>query len=174
MVAQTFRLYRELPIGVRQFLMKSLLMLSGWLAIYHLLLKPLRFPDKQLTHLVIDSTVYFLNILGLDATSKGLWVYIGNKFTVGVADQCNGLELMVLFVGFLLAIHGSIKSKLWYIFAGTLLIYALNVLRCAGLAYMNYIDAPLTDFAHHYAFKLVIYAVIFLMWFVYSKKHKAV
>jgi exosortase family protein XrtF len=164
MVAQTSRLYRELPIGVRQFLMKSLLMLSGWLAIYHLLLKPLRFPD---------STVYLLNLLGLNSMSKGQWVYINNKFTVGVADQCNGLELMVLFVGFLLAINGSIKSKLKYILGGSLLIYVLNVFRCAGLAYMNHINAPLIDFAHHYAFKLAIYAVIFLMWYLYSKKEKA-
>lgn len=173
MVAQTSRLYRELPIGVRQFLMKSLLMLSGWLAVYHLLLKPLRFPDKQLTHIVIDSTVYLLNLLGLNTMSKGQWVYINNKFTVGVADQCNGLELMVLFIGFLLAINGGIKSKLKYILGGTLLIYVLNVFRCAGLAYMNHINAPLIDFAHHYAFKLAIYAVIFLMWYLYSKKEKA-
>lgn len=172
MVAQTTRLYRELPQSVRHFLVKALLLLSGWLAVYHLLLKPFRLPDKYLTNIVIDGTVYLLQLLGFDAVSKGQWVYIDNEFSVGIADQCNGLELMALFIGFLFAIGGTVKSKLLYMLNGTMLIFALNVLRCAGLAYMTHINAPLIDFAHHYAFKLVIYAVIFLMWHLYSQKEK--
>lgn len=174
MVAQTTRLYRELPQSVRHFLVKTALLLSGWLAVYHLLLKPFRFPDKYLTNIVIDGTVYLLQLLGFDTVSKGQWVYINNEFSVGIADQCNGLELMVLFIGFLLAIGGTFKSKLLYMLNGVILIFVLNVVRCTALAYMTYINAPLIDFAHHYAFKLVIYAVIFMMWYLYSQKEKSI
>jgi exosortase/archaeosortase family protein len=57
-----------------------------------------------------------------------------------------------------------------YAVGGVAIIYVCNILRCTGLAIMWYHHSSLADFAHHYAFKLIIYAVAFLLWAMYSKK----
>jgi exosortase/archaeosortase family protein len=49
-------------------------------------------------------------------------------------------------------------------------IIVLNIIRCALLAWMYYQQMSVADFAHHYAFKLIIYACTFWGWYLYSKQ----
>jgi exosortase/archaeosortase family protein len=166
------KFYNELPANLKKFLLRGTVLFLIWILLYNLLLKPKGVPDRQLTHVIVVSTAKVLTWFypKIDIKSDCI-IYINNKEAIEIAPACNGLELLVLYVGFLLCIPTG-KRRFWkYAIGGTAIVIVLNILRCAGLAAMFYYEYSLADFAHHYLFKLIIYAVIFYMWVLYSKKY---
>ena len=91
---------------------------------------------------------------------------------MSIARQCNGLELIVLYLGFIICLPSSAKRMLIYSIVGIVVIYILNIIRAALLAVMYAESHSMTDFAHHYVFKIAIYAVVFYGWVLYMKKPK--
>lgn len=93
-----------------------------------------------------------------------------NHKSMNIADGCNGLELFVLYVGFLLCMPASISRKLFFIAIGIPILHLANVLRCFGLVELQIYLARYFEFAHHYVFKIVVYGIIFLLWIWFSRK----
>jgi exosortase/archaeosortase family protein len=162
-----------LPANIRPILVRGILLVVGWTLLYKYVLAPSGIPDNQLSKLVQLGTAELLSWFYPNVTQSGTVVFIDGIASVSIGHQCNGLELNALFVGFMLCFPSSFKKILIYTLAGFVAIYLLNVIRCAVLAVMYINHNDLTDFAHHYAFKLVIYAVVFYGWVLYSKKPKA-
>jgi exosortase/archaeosortase family protein len=166
------QLHKSLPPSVAYFLKKALIIFIAWKVLYHLVLVPLNFPDGPLTILtgrgtewlystLTNKTVYF------DALTSVL--YLDGKKAVGLAHSCNGLELIVLYVGFLLCIPNSKVRVIAFALAGTLSIVTLNCFRCFALAWLYSRHYDVADFAHHYLFTTIVYALIFLGWTLYTK-----
>jgi len=168
--------YNKIPVGVRHFLLKALLLLVLWKALYYFVLFPTHIPDRWITDITTIAVAKLLHLFSGQVITI-LWsgtrdnIYINNNFLVGIAYDCNGLEEFELYIAILICLPTKWKRTLLYYVMGILGIYVLNVLRCAGLGWMKYIDNPLMDVAHHYAFKLVIYSFIFILWVWYSKKY---
>lgn len=165
------RLTRNMPAKARIFLFRAILLVGGWNLLYLLILKPLGIPDTQLTYAVQHGTGYLLGQLGNIISYETNGIYIDGIRSINIAPQCNGLELIVLYLGFLLCFPARTGKLIAYALPGTVMIYILNVLRCALLAYMYHNNHPLTDFAHHYAFKLVVYGFVFGGWILYTRKN---
>lgn len=170
---QTKKIYMELPANVKTFAVRGSILLTGWLLVYHLILKPTGIPDTQLSHVVQLATTevlsYFYNAIHLEGPS----IYSGANYIITIANPCNGLELHVLYIGFMMCIPTNAKRFWTYALVGNAIILSLNIARCTGLAIMSMHHSYLVDFAHHYAFKLMLYAAIFYGWLLYSKKEKA-
>ncbi len=162
-----------IPANIRPILIRGIFLVVSWTLVYKYILAPLGIPDNQLSKLVQIGTAEFLSWFYPNVTQIGTMVIIDSVPSVSIGHQCNGLELNALYVGFMLCFPGSFKKILIYTIVGFTAIYLLNVLRCAALAVMYINHHYLTDFAHHYAFKLVIYAVVFYGWVLYSKKPAA-
>ncbi|OJW79862.1 MAG: hypothetical protein BGO69_13570 [Bacteroidetes bacterium 46-16] len=169
MIYRVKRIYKELPLAVRNFLIRALLLFAGWLLIYNLVLKPINVPDRQLTQFVEWGTVKTLSFFYPNVSSEGQDVLINNQGVLGIANQCNGLELIVLYIGFLFCLPTRPLRMLLYGVVGTIIICILNIGRCAALAMLYMSHNYYADFAHHYAFKLVVYAAVFFGWIIYSK-----
>ncbi len=174
---------KEVPIEVRNFLIKAAFLFVVWKLSYYLILKPHRTIDKPLTIQVTKSTAQVLksiyptsvfSIIEKKLTSEidfyGLIILKDGKKILGIADPCNALELIVLFVGFLICISSN-KWKRTIIFGllGILIIYVCNVLRCSFIGYLNISSSSYVEIAHHYIFKLIMYFIIFAMWVWYLK-----
>lgn len=159
-----------LPANIKPIVIRGVLLVIGWTLLYKYILGPSGIPDNQLSKLVQIGTAELLSWFYQNVTQAGTVVYIDGTASVSIGHQCNGLELTALYVGFLLCFPSNIKKLLIYGIAGFVAIYLLNVIRCAVLAVMYINHNDLTDFAHHYAFKLVIYAVVFYGWVLYTKK----
>lgn len=168
---QIGKLYNDLPRGLKQFLIRAILLFVGWRLAYYFILEPTDFPDKQLIDLVVDGTFQVLTFVYDQLAIQGDTIWVNGRPTLTVAKACNGLELIVLYLGFLFCLPTNAKRLIAFVIAGPLIIYGLNVLRCAALAVMFYNNHYLADFAHHYIFKLVIYAIVFGLWIWYSKKY---
>lgn len=170
--------FQEVPAFIRLFLKRAILLFIFWKLLYHLILFPLRIPDHQLSTLTAISTGYIYQALfgGTITYAQDyagsyplIKLFLNGNRSVGIADGCNALELYVLFAGFIICLATTIKRQLQFIGVGFLVIYMINNCRCVALAWMH-ANGYATDFAHHYVFKAIIYAIIFYMWMRYCRK----
>ena len=182
-------LKNKIPLQVRLFLGKALLFFIVWKIVYGLFLSDSKILDHPLTTHVGEASVVVLNNLGdmsgftstrkvstfvdggeLLVEEQASQIYHNDKLVLYIADVCNGLELMVLYIGFIVCMPSRFWRKVLYIIIGVILIDLINILRCTGLIYLREYFHAYFEFAHHYLFKATVYATTFLMWMVYSRK----
>ena len=168
-----FQKIREtIPKNVLRFLIRAAVLVIIWELLYNFVLRPAGIPDDQLTRAVQLGGMKVLSWFYNDVGEDGSIVILNGKKAVSIARQCNGLELIVLYLGFILCLPSTFKRMISFSVVGLFVIYVLNVVRTALLAAMYDHNHSLTDFAHHYVFKIIIYAVVFLGWVLYTKKDK--
>jgi exosortase/archaeosortase family protein len=178
---------KQIPIPVKSFLCKGLVFFLIWELVYNIYLLPNRIIDKPLCAFVGNGTASFINVIkgsslaycktvseyvsneGEVYLADRAIVFLGPNRLIGIADPCNGLNLLVLFIGFIVVYPSKVSLKLIYSAVGILAILFLNIARCAGLGLIHNSYPSLTDFAHHYAFKIITYLAIFLMWYWFVK-----
>jgi exosortase/archaeosortase family protein len=135
-------------------------------------LQPSGIPDKALTQIVLSGTVEMLSLFYSSVQQIDNSVVVQGKPSINIEDACNGLELIALYLGYLLILPSNWKRMTAYIVLGIAGIYFLNIVRCSLLAYLFQHDVSTANFAHKYAFKLVVYAFVFWGWISYSKNSK--
>lgn len=162
----------RIPENIRPFVLRGAILLIAWELLYTFILRPIHIPDDQLTYIVQYGGMEVLKWFYADVQADGNTIILNGVESVDIARQCNGLELIVLYLGFLFCVPSSFKKMLAYGVIGTLVIYTLNIFRTAALAAMFEQSHEMADFAHHYLFKIIIYAVVFLGWVLYLKKPK--
>jgi exosortase/archaeosortase family protein len=175
--------YQSIPAEVKIFLKRALLVFIIWKLIYGFILFPLKFPDKQLTEFTAYGTAKMVGVFypnwnfsfkeEVDPILKNYFVkiYANQKPIVGIADPCNALELYVLYIGFLICLPTTVKRFIVFTIVGIALISILNILRCGGIALLNIHNNHVSEIAHHYVFKIIMYGLIFYGWILYSKKY---
>jgi exosortase family protein XrtF len=182
--------WNKIPAAVKQFVLRGLIILIAWKILYLAFLLPTRLIDKPLSHSVGAGTAWLLNVYthshnyidktehGSEPTDNGLTdmpldnVYFHQHIAVSIEDTCNGLELFVLYAGFIICMPATLRRKIIFAVSGILLIYVVNIIRCTGVAYIILCYPQYADFAHHYVFTFVVYGVIIALWLIFSKKVK--
>lgn len=175
------------PPQIKAFVIRAFILFVVWKGLYLFFWAESRALDDPLTKLVGKHTVWVLdkinpshefiakpkvalkNFEGEIQVSRVSMIYSDGKAIMNIADECNGLELFVLYFGFLIAMPATLKRKFLFGLSGIFIIHAVNILRCVGLGLllMNW-DAAF-DIAHHYIFKIMVYSVIFILWVIFSK-----
>ncbi len=151
------------------FFLKALGLYLLWYVVYELWLSKVGWFDNliidnlvQMTYSILDFFEYKLfrleHVIGIDG-SHG--VYIGTP--------CNGVELMALFIGFIIIFKGSWKNKIWFIPIGVVVIHFLNLFRVIGLTLMAKYNPSLIEFNHKYTFTVLLYFIVFLGWMLWVK-----
>ena len=129
--------------------------------------------DTVLCTQITRASVTVLQTLGFAAVvypTYATLVLMNGQPAVVVGAPCDGLVLYALFGGFVLAFPGPWQRKLWFIPAGIVLIWSLNVLRVAALAINQYYSHQTVDFNHHYTFTFVVYSFIFGLWMLWARR----
>lgn len=179
--------WQEIPVEVQDFLKRALFIFIIWELLYHLFLFNGRIVDKPLTDWSANGALQIMQVFypngRLMVREEGNYpfdtphdlffmdtLYMDGRKIVGVADPCNALELYTLYLGFLIAYPSSVKRKLLFSLAGIVIIYMANILRLAALASINIHRMVAVDIAHHYVFKIMVYALIFGLWVLFTKK----
>jgi len=181
-------LTKQIPRPVALFFIKALVLFIAWKLAYLSFLQPKRVLDGPLTRLVGHSTGQVLDMTarrpdGYSVTmvmdtvymegrafrSPAVDIYRNDQRTLRVADACNGLELMVLYLGFLICFPALLRKKLEFALAGLILIYFLNIIRCVALVEIFIHYNKYVDVSHHFVFTFIVYAFIFLLWYFFTK-----
>lgn len=157
-----------------RFLISAFVLYLAWFFLYENWLKTSGFPDQQLTQLTAVASKFTLQGMGYDLSITHLShksiLYLGSERLLGIAHECNALVLFVLFAGFIISFPGRWTQKLWFIPAGMVAVWLVNVGRVSALT-LTQIHYPSTlDFNHKYTFTLLVYGFIFGLWMLWVKK----
>ena len=175
----------KIDSALKSFLLKMVSAIAVWKLLYLLFLKPIRVPDAFLTNTISAGVVWLSNFIKL-TTEPLTWVkYLYNKPTfcgimqneyckLIIEDSCNGLELILIYIGIILLLPGrSIQRTLSFIFGGILVLIIANIIRCTALLDLIIYHPNYFEFNHHYVFTLVMYIVIFSGWMLYTKNNSS-
>ncbi len=178
--------FEQFPPQVRIFLLRGLVLFGIWKFVYLFFWAQPRTLDGPLTNTVGSQSAWILNQVyqtkGFKATpvvavtrmegeyqvAKVNKIDKDGKHLLNIADDCNGLELFILYVGFILSMPASVKRKVIYLIGGVFIIHLVNLLRCVGLSALLMHWDRYFDLAHHYIFKVMVYSTIFVLWVRFS------
>lgn len=142
---------------------------------YFLILRPSHFPDEQLTKMIVVLTTKALSLFYNGVFYLGNNVFSDRGKAIGIGDPCNGLEVMMLYCGFIFAmptIKKNVVRKSLFILGGIVSICFINVVRCAALSWIHYSFPMYFPLYHKYVFNFIAYSIMISGWVLYCKdKH---
>ncbi|MCC9167199.1 exosortase X [Pontibacter harenae] len=150
------------------FIIKTLGLCLGWFFLYDFWLTNF---DNWLTLKVADASSFLLSLIGYSAETRNSAVAINGQELVYIGAPCNGMVLMALFTGFIIAYPGPLLKKLIYVPFGLAVINCLNITRVAALALNALYSSQTLEFNHNYTFTFFVYSIIFLLWMFWVKKY---
>ena len=127
------------------------------------------YPD-YLTNLVAKQSDALLQSFGYESQIEkhpdepSMKLIINGKFVARVIEGCNSMSVIILFVSFIIAFAGKFKTTFFYILAGSVLIYIVNLLRIVILSVGLYHYPWRREELHAVIFPLIIYGMVFLLW----------
>ena len=133
------------------------------------------YPD-YMTNLVANQTNALLNGLGYETNviphpdEPSMKIIINGKFVARVIEGCNAVSIIILFISFIVAFASKFKTTLIYCFAGSIIIYAFNLIRIVILSVGLYHYPWRREILHTVIFPLLIYGTVFLLWMVWVNR----
>lgn len=107
---------------------------------------------------------------GPNGDLKSVFIFKNEQAILSVYEGCNGLNVMVIFISFLVA-YGKIGSRmLWFIPLGLTVIHLFNILRILLLFHVTISMPDFLYFSHKYLFTAFIYIAVFGMWAIWIFK----
>jgi len=92
-----------------------------------------------------------------------------NDVIISVFEGCNGINVSIVFIAFVIAYGGKLLRTIWFIAIGLIGIYFINLLRIALLFYVAKHLPDLMYYTHKYIFTGIIYLFIFTLWYLWIK-----
>lgn len=152
---------------VIQFIIKALFIFVIWYLLYELWLLPDGRLDLWLSLNIIGNSAGLLEWLGYDVFVVNRIIGISEFSGIEIADGCNGIAAMGLFLGFILAYPGKWSDRISYMIMGMGLIYLVNILRVVTLTITQVQWPQFFNFTHDYSTTGIFYIVIFILWMVW-------
>ncbi|WP_363317940.1 exosortase family protein XrtF [uncultured Algibacter sp.] len=127
------------------------------------------YPD-YLTHLVAKQSEALLNTLGYKTQvlphpdEPSMKLIVNGKYLARVIEGCNGISVIILFLSFIVAFSGKLKTTFFFILSGSVLIYSINLIRIVLLTMGLYHYPDYEEVLHTVIFPGIIYGVVFLLW----------
>ena len=130
------------------------------------------YPD-YLTNLVAQQTNALLNSVGYEASviphpdEPSMKIIINGKYVARVIEGCNAISIIIMFLSFIVAFAGKLKTTILYGLAGSIIIYAFNLFRIVVLSIGLYHYPWRKEILHNVIFPMLIYGTVFLLWMVW-------
>ena len=171
--------FSGIPKQLKIFILRGISFFIIWKLLYLFFLKPNHFIDHQLTTSLGKCVYWVFKNLSPSFQSAIEFVHTDVVFSIIrngkrsnvllIADACNALELMILYLGFLAASTLPFLKQIHYWYSGIILIFFINLVRCLFLIYISIYSPTFFVLAHHYIFTSIVYLLIFLIWRRYIK-----
>lgn len=95
-------------------------------------------------------------------------IWLDNTYAISVEEGCNGINIMILFLAFIVAFGGQALSMLLFIPTGLIFIHLSNIARLLLLCLFNVEwGGRHFHFFHKYGFTAIIYLAVFLLWYLW-------
>ena len=96
-----------------------------------------------------------------------LKIILNGKYVARVVEGCNSVSIIILFVSFVIAFAERIRVTILFILAGSVLLYAVNLLRIVVLSIGLFYYPWRRDILHTVIFPMIIYGMVLLLWMIW-------
>lgn len=98
-------------------------------------------------------------------------IWFDGIYAISIEEGCNGLNIMILFLAFVIAFGGKLLNMLIFIPAGIIFIHLANIGRLLLLSLLNVeFGGRAFHFFHKYGFTAFIYLAVLLLWYLWVTK----
>ncbi|WP_303318524.1 exosortase family protein XrtF [Flavivirga abyssicola] len=159
--------------SVIKFIFTFLLVYVSFSVIYKLYLDAsegsIFYPD-YMTHLVSRQSEVLLSAFGYDAQmiphpeEASMKLIVNGKYVARIIEGCNSISVIILFMSFIIAFSGKLKTTFFYILSGSVLIYVVNLMRIVIISIGLYHYPEQQEIMHTVVFPGIIYGMVFLLW----------
>ncbi|MBT8253464.1 MAG: exosortase family protein XrtF [Flavobacteriaceae bacterium] len=135
-----------------------------------------RFYPDFITNLTARQSEVLIDALGYEAdvipheAEPSMKLIINNKFVARVVEGCNSVSIIILFMSFIVAFKDTAKRMIIYLLAGSVLIYAVNLIRIVILSVGLYHYPWRREILHTVIFPLIIYGLVFMLWMIWVRR----
>lgn len=129
-------------------------------------------PDG-ITRMVTVQSAWFLDVAGYDTrieevpNAPKVSLMEAGDVVLNVYEGCNGINVIIVFIAFLFAFGGPVKSLAVFLPVGVLIIHFFNLLRIGLLFYLALNNSAQFYYYHKYFFTATLYFVVFGLWVVW-------
>jgi exosortase family protein XrtF len=116
----------------------------------------------NILHLV-DAGIYSQ----LNENGPTVFVRDSEHIWLNIYEGCNGLNVMIVFVAFLVAFGGPLKKLVWFVPMGLLILHIANLGRLALLYFVTLHYEQYFYFVHKYFFTAILYLIVFILWIIW-------
>jgi exosortase family protein XrtF len=132
-------------------------------------------PDPATSSVSVQTSIA-LNVCGWSTETKDntsrptTRLSYKERDVLAIYEGCNGINVMIIFVAFLIAFGPITKSLLWFIPAGLLVLHVMNLARISILFWVSLYEPDYMYILHKYFFTAVLYVVTFGLWVIWVRK----
>ncbi|APG61076.1 exosortase family protein XrtF [Christiangramia salexigens] len=119
---------------------------------------------------LMESFGYEVDVV-MHYTGLSMKLMVEDYFLAGIVEGCNSASVIILFSSFILAFFSKPLPTIMYLFAGSVIIYAINIIRIVILAIGIYEYPKYADFLHTIFFPLAIYGTVFILWIIWVRTY---
>ncbi len=150
------------------FLLKAGGIYAVWQLIYDLVVLPDGRLDTWLSITGVKLAAAGLSLFGWEIETAGRFIAcVGNR-GVEIQNGCNGMDLLGLYAGFIIAYPGELKKRIAFLAGGIGLIFIANVFRIAFFALSNLYYPQYWDSVHFYSSYVFFYPIVLTLWYLWT------
>lgn len=155
------------------FLGKFLLVYFGANLLYGFYIDSFQHAPDTITYWVSDQISQVQNLMGIESSikvnegKKSISMRHNGDSVINVFEGCNGVNVMIVFVAFMIAFGGSTKRMIWFVPAGLFIIHIFNLLRIILLYLAAQHNSQYFYYIHKYFFTAVLYLVVIGLWIIW-------
>ncbi|WP_055435059.1 exosortase family protein XrtF [Lacinutrix algicola] len=133
------------------------------------------YPD-YVTNLVAYQSEALLNTVGYNTEvvrhpdEPSMKLLVNGKYIAKIIEGCNAISVIILFISFIIAFSGKLKTTVLFLLTGSVLIYAVNLIRIVILSIGLYHYPWRSNILHTVVFPAIIYGIVFLLWMLWVNK----
>ena len=133
------------------------------------------FVCSPITGVVANHVYKVSKMLGYDAEIEQHSEELSIKFMLNgdyvsrIVEGCTSVSVIILFLSFIIAFSGSVRSTVLFGIFGSILIYIVNILRIIAISVLYYRLPEYQEILHDLVFPAIIYGLTFVLWITWVK-----
>ena len=126
--------------------------------------------SRQVGIIISSADTSVVSVPSADKATVALIQESTKDTVINVFEGCNGINVVIVFVAFLVAYRGTIKRTLIFSFFGLVVIHIFNLSRIILLFQLAKNHSPFFYYTHKYFFTAILYAVVAALWWFWVTK----
>jgi len=150
------------------FLLKAGGVYAAWQLVYDLVVLPDGRVDTWLSITGVKLAAAGLSFVGWEIETAGRFIACAGNRGVEIQNGCNGLDLLGLYAGFIIAYPGVLKKRMAFIVGGIGLLFIANVFRIAFFVLSNLYYPNYWDPVHYWSSIVFFYPIVLTSWYLWT------